>query len=281
MSELHVQVVGADDASTSLLFVHGGMGLDHTYFRPFLDPLRNRARLVYFDLRLAGRSPRTSATPVDVACLTRDALDVAKEHCRGQVIAVGHSFGALVALSMAAADPAVVRGLICLSHGLSPTVGATLAAHVAERGTEVQRRALARALAGELRTDEDYAAAWGDLLPLYFHDFGAGDRGLFDRVSFSAKAFNDFLAHGLGQIDSTAELSRLRVPALFVGGASDWCERDPGGGSLGAARLAPDGRAVLVPEAGHFGFAEQPEGFRDAITSWLDDLTRRPQVVHG
>ncbi|NOT28125.1 MAG: alpha/beta hydrolase [Acidobacteria bacterium] len=254
----------------SLLFIHGGMGLDHTYFRPFMDPLAERARLVYFDQRLAGRSPRDGTSPVDLACMTRDAVAVAGEACRGKVIVAGHSFGAIVALSVAASHPDLVHGFIGLSHGLSPTIGATLASYVAERGTESQKSAATQAFGGKLETDAGYVSAWRDLLPLYFHDFGQGDRGLFDRVQFSVVAFTEFLAYGIGRLDYRTELPRLRMPVLFIGGESDWCERDPCGGSIGAAKLAPNGQARLIPEAGHFGFAEQPEQFRDAINEWLD-----------
>lgn len=39
-----------------LLLIHGGLGLDHSYFQPWLDPLSRKLRLVYLDLRANGRS---------------------------------------------------------------------------------------------------------------------------------------------------------------------------------------------------------------------------------
>lgn len=271
MTDLHVQTVGPADAAVSLLFMHGGMGLDHTYFRPFVNPLADRAQLVFFDHRLAGRSPRTRSAPVDLATMTRDALAVAGETCTGAVIPIGHSFSALVALSMAVTEPSAIQGLICVGHALSTTIGATLLGYAAERGTAAQQQALTRAFACELTSDDEYAAAWQEVLPLYFHRFTEDSRRVLGRVSFSVTAFNEFLQHGFGRIDYVKELPRLRVPVLFIGGESDWCERDPGGGSPGAARLARDGRAIVIPESGHFPFAEQPDRFNAAIASWLDE----------
>ena len=39
-----------------LIALHGGLGLDHTCFRPWLDPLAEQANLMYLDFRANGRS---------------------------------------------------------------------------------------------------------------------------------------------------------------------------------------------------------------------------------
>src|SRR5690242_10906341 len=46
--------------------IHGGPGFDHTYLRPWLDPLGVRGRLVYVDLRGHGHS----SVPSDVNSYT-------------------------------------------------------------------------------------------------------------------------------------------------------------------------------------------------------------------
>lgn len=40
------------------LVMHGGLGLDHTYLHPWLDPLGDTLQLVYYDHRGNGRSGR-------------------------------------------------------------------------------------------------------------------------------------------------------------------------------------------------------------------------------
>lgn len=40
----------------ALLTIHGGPGTDHRLFRPYLDPLAEDLRLVYFDLPGHGQS---------------------------------------------------------------------------------------------------------------------------------------------------------------------------------------------------------------------------------
>jgi proline iminopeptidase len=270
MTDLHVEVVERRDAAVSLLFMHGGMGLDHTYFRPYVDGLCDVAQLVFYDHRLNGRSPRAGVGATNIALMARDALDVATQFCRGAVVPVGHSFSCLVALAMASAFPSHVQGLVGIGQALSPTIGATLASHVSEVGTRAQQDAIGRAFAGRIRTDDEYAAAWREIAPLYLHRQGTDlETRLLARVRFSAAGFNEFVARCLGQIDYRNLLPRLEQPVLFIAGASDWCERDPAGGSPAAAQLAARGTCSVLDESGHFPFAEQPERFCSVIRDWL------------
>ncbi len=58
-TELFFDVVGSGlDAASgfrqkpTLIILHGGPGFDHTYLRPWLDPLGEVAQLVYVDERV-------------------------------------------------------------------------------------------------------------------------------------------------------------------------------------------------------------------------------------
>jgi len=63
-----------------LLVLHGGPGLDHGYFRPWLDPLAERLRLVYVDQRGHGRSdPVDDAEALSVELFARDVSALAGE----------------------------------------------------------------------------------------------------------------------------------------------------------------------------------------------------------
>lgn len=270
MTDLYVDTLGDRHAPTSLLFLHGGMGLDHTYFRPFVDPLADVAQLVFMDHRLNGRSPRTSVPPATLQTMVDDAAAVAAAHCRGAVIPVGHSFGAYIALGMAARSPSNVAGVVLVGSGHSSTIGNTLAAYATRAGTVEQQAFIARGFAGQLTTDDDYEAAWRSIIPMYCQrpDAALMER-VIGRISFSARGFNSFLTNAFGQLDYTVELPRLQVPVLFIAGADDWVEHDPSGGSAAAAQLATRGRCVTIEQSGHFPFAEQPDAFCAAIREWL------------
>src|SRR6185436_971485 len=57
----------------SMLVLHGGLGFDHTYFRPFLDPLAEQTRVVYLDHRMHGRSGRPAIETLTHEQLVADA----------------------------------------------------------------------------------------------------------------------------------------------------------------------------------------------------------------
>ena len=88
-----------------VLVLHGGPGMDHSVFKPDLDPLKEIAQLVYLDLRSAGRSDRTPPErwtldnwADDVAAFC-DALEITRP------IVMGVSFGGMVAMAYAARHP--------------------------------------------------------------------------------------------------------------------------------------------------------------------------------
>src|SRR5512132_732718 len=93
--DLHRESMGRRNAPISLIFMHGP-GLDHTCFRPFVESLGHDYQLIFYDARLCGRSARTSARTVDLDVLADDLETVATTSGTGAVVAVAHSFAALV-----------------------------------------------------------------------------------------------------------------------------------------------------------------------------------------
>lgn len=89
----------------TVVLIHGGPGMDHSVFKPDMDPLKDGAQLVYLDLRSAGRSDRTSPERwtldrwADDLVAFCDALEITKP------IVMGVSFGGMVAIAYAARHP--------------------------------------------------------------------------------------------------------------------------------------------------------------------------------
>jgi pimeloyl-ACP methyl ester carboxylesterase len=67
-------------AGLPCLVMHGGPGVDHTCFRPWLDRLGDVLRLVYYDHRGNGRSSRT---PPETFTLAQLAADTPTRCARG------------------------------------------------------------------------------------------------------------------------------------------------------------------------------------------------------
>ncbi len=63
-------------AGTPCLVMHGGLGVDHTQFREWLDPLGDVLRLVYYDHRGNGGSGRPLLETLPLEQLVDDAEEL-------------------------------------------------------------------------------------------------------------------------------------------------------------------------------------------------------------
>ena len=79
-----------------LVVLHGGPGLDHTQFRPWLDPLGDEFRLLYVDERGQGLSERVDPETLSLEVFARDVDLLAEALGLDRFALLGHSFGAIV-----------------------------------------------------------------------------------------------------------------------------------------------------------------------------------------
>lgn len=122
--ELYYELSGQGDP---LVLVHGSW-TDHTSWRFVVDELAETYRVLTYDRRGHSRSersrePGTRRTDEDDLAALIDALDLAPAHL------VGNSFGATLALALAARQPALTRTV--LAHE-PPLLG------VAQPGSEIE-----------------------------------------------------------------------------------------------------------------------------------------------
>src|ERR1051326_1741859 len=96
-----------------LLLIHGGTGLDHTYLRPWMDPLGDQAQLIFYDLLGNGRSDRpTSFERITMESWADDADGLRAHLGHEKIILLGHSFGGFIAQVYALRHPEWLAGLI-------------------------------------------------------------------------------------------------------------------------------------------------------------------------
>ena len=70
--------------------------------------------------------------------------------------------------------------------------------------------------------------------------------------------------------DSTPTLGDIDVPVLVIHGADD--QLIPVSEAEAMAAAVPDGRLVIIPDAGHLPNLEQPDAFNDAVIDFLEAL---------
>ncbi len=236
-----------------------GMGLDRLGWEPVLRRLRRRFRLVLVDNRGSGHSDRPAGS-FAVADMAGDVVAVLDAAGIGRAHVLGMSLGGLVAQEVAIEHPDRVDGLVLAGTTPGwpfaypmPAASVRLIASAARLPAEAARRRHAEnALsATTVRNHPELV-----------------DR-LLDRQSSQPADRRAVSAQAVAGARYAGRLRQARIGArtLVLHGGADTVV-DPRNARLLAGRI-PDARLVTFPDLGHLLFWEDPDGFADAVTSFL------------
>jgi 3-oxoadipate enol-lactonase len=236
-----------------------GMGFDRLGWEPVLGKLRQRFRLVLVDNRGTGCSDRPAGS-FGVADMADDVIAVLDAAGIRRAHVMGVSLGGMVAQEVTITHPERVDGLVlaCTTPGWPfayrmPAASVRLIAATAGLAPETAlRRHTENALS--TRTVEGYPEVVNRLVKLQ------GSRPT-DSGALSAQA-----AAGARYTGGLRQ-ARIQARTLVVHGGADTVV-DPRNGKLLADRI-PGARLITFPELGHLLFWEDPDGFADAVTSFL------------
>jgi len=255
-----------------LLVMHGGLGMDHHYLRPWLDPLAARAELVYYDHRGNGASAEPDDwSAVDIGSWADDAEGLRQHLGREKMVLLGHSYGGFIALEYALRYPDRLTGLMLCGAGPNLHHVELAMANAAARGTPEQMATLEVALGQPSPDDAAAAAAWRGILSLYFErPHPEFEEAFFRTTRFRHRAQNRSLIDCLPGFDVSDRLGEIRVPTLILQGAGDWIlPPEPCSTLLGAI---PGSRTVIFERSGHLPFVEEPDRFLAVVQDWLAEL---------
>jgi len=245
-----------------LVALHGGFGLYHTCFLPWLE--KTSTQLVLPDLRGCGHSPREGLPEADFGTLASDVDELRRELGHERWSVLGHSFGAYIALEYARRFPDRTDKLVLVSAAPALDYPDVIAANLQRSGTPEQAALLQKAMAAPLDSDEEFRRAWHLLLPLYFHNPQPWTDGI-----YSATA----LFHGfrmLSQFSALPLLGNLRMPVLILTGRHDWIA-PPAQGAERLKRGLPNARLTIFEDSGHFPFIEENALFLSVLGEFLGD----------
>jgi proline iminopeptidase len=271
-----------------LVIVHGGPGASHDYFLPWLAPLGRTHRLIFIDERGSGRSERLE----DVHQYTVENMveDVEAVRCAlglGSISLLGHSYGGVLAQAYALKYQEHVSHLI-----LASTFPSTkqMNAVLAREKSQLPPSKLARLEAlekaglydkGEMwehgRYSEEYEKlAWGDgYFPFLF---GARPDSNYDPTTDNANmdwelyremwgSDGEFVIDGnLKSVEYVDRLPSIKVPTLLIVGDHDEC--DPSLSQEMHEKISGS-KLVIVPNAGHLAFEDQPRIWIDAVRTFI------------
>lgn len=260
----------AGDREKPVLFIqHGGPGADHSYFRPWLDPLGEVAQVVFIDHRGTGFS---SSAPLETYTIEQiaDDIEALRHHLGlGKIMFLGHSFGGMVGQVYAQRHPASLSKLI-LSH-TAPDYGFwEEAQEIAMRiATPEQKEVFRELFEGGITNQEEYEAWWERCYPLYFRH---ADQEVLDQLSARSRGKFEvsqyMMANEIPKYDALAGLADIDVPTLVLSSAYDWVTPPSQGERIAAA--IPNAEYVLFEESGHEPFArEEQQAYLDVVSTFI------------
>jgi len=111
-------VVKGESQSSVVIVVHGGPGADHQYLTS-LTPLSKTHRVIFYDQRGSGLSPRVDSSQLTVAQNLHD-LNLLVEHfsASNKVKLIGHSWGAMLVTGYLSAYPEKVSHAVIVEPGM-------------------------------------------------------------------------------------------------------------------------------------------------------------------
>ncbi|MEU2288711.1 alpha/beta hydrolase [Streptomyces sp. NPDC013178] len=257
-----------------LVLCHGGPGL-WDMFEDMGGALTDRCTVIRWDQRGCGRSQRCDG-PWTSERFVAD-LDAVRAHFGFDRIALlGHSWGAQLSLSYALAHPERVSTLVYVSGtGIGPDADwhpAYRENFLARLGERPERLARWQYLMDRQSVTDEEARERAVLQ--WSIEFEDRERDLehagrmadpwFAINTECNKALGEERRRTWGTPGLYAACQALRVPVLIVDGARDVRPRSA---VDSLERALPDVRRVILREAGHLPWTEDPKGFGEAVAS--------------
>jgi len=256
-----------------LLVMHGGLGFDHTYFRPWLDGLGDHLQLVYYDHRGNGRSDRSaSLEDVNHGTWVKDGDTLRALLGYESVVLFGHSYGGFLGLEYALHHGDHLRGLILCSTSPAWDYGSVIEANARALGTPVQVDTALNKLARPVADDASLRDLFGTIFPLYFRSYDSKVGAAIDSSThWSAAAYNRGFVECLPEFNVVARLGEITTPTLVVAGRYDWITPVAEGAERIHAGL-PESKLVVFENSGHLPFIEEHERFLAVVGNWIAGL---------
>lgn len=260
--KLYYKVIGQ---GKPLIVIHGGPGLDHSYFLPQLEKFSKEYQLIFFDQRGCGRSC-TDIGQEEVSLLNM-AMDIEalREYFKlEQVNLLAHSFGALIAMKYSILYPAKVASMILMN----PTAASSRwrdssFAQLSKRRSPDEQKELnsIREEAGFVARDAVTMSRFFKVLfrPSFYNPQLAEELNMdlsdtYPKTSFLMDALHQ--DPELQHYDFHDSLKVLKIPTLIFGAEADISS------PMALEQLHASLRRseyIFLESCGHFAFIEQPE----------------------
>lgn len=260
-----------------IIVVHGGPGLDQTYFLPQMLELAQNYQVTFYDQRGSGKSlgGKISKETINIAQFVED-LETLKDHLNlKQFTLVGHSWGGRVAMEYSIKYPDHLRNLVLLNSAPATYKGQVALANGFENlkptghtGKDMLDFSNFEKL-NPFRIGKSYKDSF---LSFFYNQRGMAKLTLkFNEPSAKSgmKVFKTMNKTTWLQkdLDLRPELNKLNIPTLIIHGDYDPI---PLSVTQEINVSIPKSKLVVLKNCGHFPFIDCPKQFFDELNSFLE-----------
>lgn len=268
-TRLYVSIKGKGEP---LVILHGGPGLNHSYFKPHLKPLHQKFRIIYYDQRACGKSAVPSPDSISINMLVEDLEALRKFLDAEKINLLAHSWGAVLAVHYALAYPDNVKKVILSNPSMLSREFDALVAKISKKrttkGDSIRKAELMRSGPMDIKKYEDFF--------LLSFKSSAYDPVNLERLSLklqenfaeaSKALFTGLMKDPAQSKNLYDELSRLKFPVLIISGKADIIPQ----ASLEKLRSGlSHSRLITFEKSGHFPFIEETGRFNRVVEGFLN-----------
>lgn len=270
-TELYYDQLGS---GTPFLLMHGGLGIDHTYFRPFLDPLSDIFQLIFYDHRGHGRSGRPPINTITFEQLADDATALRENLGYNKIGVIGNSAGGFVALNYAIRYPKNLSYLILLDTAPAFDYMEEMMANVEKKNPTPE---IIEALnAPAATTEEGFREQFKIMQPLYFYEFNSEIEDMTNKIIDKMIFNHEAAAVGeelLLNYNVSSQLNEIEVPTLILVGEDDFiC---PPSQAQRMHDSIPNSKLYIFKRCGHYPFYEVPDEFFRIVRDWFKKVRKK------
>ena len=266
---LEVEVLGPEDAPVMIVH-HGAPGLgSRAEPRAAFGPLADRLRVLIFDARGSGDSGL--APPFTHAQWVADVEALREWIGADRIVMAGGSYGGFISMEYAITHPDRVAALVLRDTAASNAFEQRARENaLASARVSIDMELYDRMMRGRCRDDDDLAAGWRMIVPLYDHAVDADSvESRLRSTIYHHQAHNAAFAENMPGYDIRGKLPGITAPTLVTVGRHDWIT--PVAASEEIASLIPGAQLVVFEESGHSPQLEEAESFQRVVRRFLAD----------
>ncbi len=256
-----------------LLVIHGGPGLNHSYFKPHLEQLATKFKVIYYDQRACGQSAIPAVDSLSLSFFINDIEAIRKLSGAKKVNLLAHSWGALLAVQYGMKYPEKINKMI-LSNPVALNLEYQKASMDMLQSKTTKQDSIDRAVIIASNSFKyKNVSSVDSLMQIVFR------ASFFDRSKSTALKLNlptnyfkatNSLYQGLGKdlqaYDFYQDVKSFSFPVLIIAGSAD---NIPIAAIHRIQENIPKSKLVMFDKSGHFPFIEEPSKFNAVVISFL------------